>query len=236
MAEEEKDYKILSDDYPSYDLSFKLVVIGDSGVGKSSLTKRATTDTFDGYYNTTIGFGYYKFKIRIKETDIRLQIWDTCGQETYRSLMSSFYRNSSLAILVYSIDSKVSFRNLEVWLNDLKMNSSPDVKIFLIGNKSDLESQREVSHSEAENFYRDHDMNFFLEASAKTGINVEKIFVEASKILFDEYSRLKNKIDSRKNNNNKSGKIKSGQDKIALKADDNSSSIKMERARKLKCC
>ena len=235
MAEEENDYKILSDDYPRFDLSFKLVVIGDSGVGKSSLTKRATTDTFDIYYSPTIGFEYYTFKIRIKDTDVRLQIWDTCGQENYRSLISSFYRNSSIAILVYAIDNKNSFKNLEVWMNDLKMNSNPDVKIFLIGNKSDLENRREVSYSEAEKFSKEHGMNFFLEASAKTGINAEKIFVEASKVLLDEYSIIKNKIGKGNYNDNTSDKITSGQDKIGLKVED-SDPIIYEKERKKKCC
>ena len=239
MVEEENDYKILSDDYPRFDLSFKLVVIGDSGVGKSCLTKRATTRVFETHYSPTIGFEYYTFKIRIKETDIRLQIWDTCGQETYRSLISSFYRNSSLAILVYSIDNKESFSNLEVWMNDLKINSNPDIKIFLIGNKSDLESNREISSNEAENFYKDHSMNLFMEASAKTGFNAENIFVEASKILFDEYSKYTtDKINKniKKSNDNMNDRINTRNDKINLKNDVYTDSKSYEEMRRKKCC
>ena len=199
---EEKNYIILPDEYANFDLSFKLVVIGDSGVGKSCLTKRATTNAFENFYSPTIGFEYYTFKIRMKDTDIRLQIWDTCGQETYRSLITSFYRNSSLAILVYSLDNKDSFKNLEVWLNELKVNSNPDVKIFLIGNKSDLENKREVSNSEAENFKMENGINLFMEASAKSGFNAQEIFIEASRILYDEYQKYKNDKDKNLNNNN----------------------------------
>ena len=100
----EKDYEILSEDHPEYDLSFKVVVIGDSGVGKSCLSIKATKNIFDNEYSATIGFEFFKYNIKINDTIIRLQIWDTCGQEIYRSLVANFYRNASLAIIVYSIN------------------------------------------------------------------------------------------------------------------------------------
>ena len=81
-VKEEKNYLILPEEYTNFDLSFKLVVIGDSGVGKSCLTKKASTNVFENFYSPTIGFEYYTFKIRIKDKNIKLQIWDTCGQET----------------------------------------------------------------------------------------------------------------------------------------------------------
>lgn len=96
--------KILSDDTAKYDLSFKLIVIGDSGVGKSCLTMKGTKDLFENHYSATVGFEFFTFNVRLDELIVKLQIWDTCGQEIYRSLISNFYRNSSLAILVYSID------------------------------------------------------------------------------------------------------------------------------------
>ena len=101
--------------------------------------------------------------------------------------------------MVYSIDNKESFKNLEIWLNELKVNSNPDVKIFLIGNKSDLESNREVSNKEAENFKMENSVNLFMEASAKTGFNAQEIFIEASKILYDEYQKYKNDKDNNTN-------------------------------------
>lgn len=97
-------YEILPEDYERYDLSFKIIVVGDAGVGKSCLTMRATKNLFDEQYNATVGFEFFTFNIRINDMVIKLQVWDTCGQEIYRSLIANFYRNSSLAVIVFSID------------------------------------------------------------------------------------------------------------------------------------
>ena len=96
--------EIVNEDFPQYDLSFKIIVIGDSGVGKSSLTPKAIKNYFEEFYNTTVGFEFFTLTLRIQDKLIKLQIWDTCGQEIYKSLISSFYRNSSLAMMVYSIE------------------------------------------------------------------------------------------------------------------------------------
>lgn len=95
--------EILPDDYTQYDLSFKIIIIGDAGVGKSCLTNKATKNTFDEAYNATVGFEFFCFNLKLNDKILKLQIWDTCGQELYRSLITNFYRNSSLAIMVYSI-------------------------------------------------------------------------------------------------------------------------------------
>lgn len=97
-------YEILPDDYSHNDLNFKLIVIGDCSVGKSCLSIKATKNLFENNYNTTVGFEFFTFNIKINDKVIKLQIWDTCGQEIYRSLITNFYRNSSLAIVVYAID------------------------------------------------------------------------------------------------------------------------------------
>ena len=94
---DKSDYEILPDDYPKYDLSFKIIIIGDSGVGKSCLSVKATKNIFENNYLATVGFEFFNFNIKLGERIIRLQIWDTCGQEIYRSLITNFYRNSSLA-------------------------------------------------------------------------------------------------------------------------------------------
>ena len=101
---DESSIEILPEDYSNYDLSFKIIVIGDSGVGKSCLTMRATKNLFDNNYNATVGFEFFTFNVKINNQVVKLQVWDTCGQEIYRSLITNFYRNSSLAIMVYSID------------------------------------------------------------------------------------------------------------------------------------
>lgn len=96
--------EVIPDDYSQYDLSFKIIVIGDSGVGKSCLSMKAIKSGFDEFYKATVGFEFFTFTLKIDDKLVKLQIWDTCGQEVYRSLISSFYRNSSLAMMVYSID------------------------------------------------------------------------------------------------------------------------------------
>ena len=101
--QEDPEFEMLNENYPHHDLSFKIIVIGNPNVGKSCLSVQATKKTFD-FHQNSVGVEYYVFNMRTKEKVIKLQIWDTCGQELYRSLISNFYKNSSLAIIVYAID------------------------------------------------------------------------------------------------------------------------------------
>ena len=96
--------EIVKDENNQYDLSFKIIVIGDSGVGKSSLTTKAIKNYFDEFYSTTVGFEFLTQTMKIEDKYLKLQIWDTCGQEIYKSLITSFYKNSSLAMMMYSVD------------------------------------------------------------------------------------------------------------------------------------
>ena len=129
---------------------------------------------------------------------IKLQIWDTCGQEFYKSLVSSFYRNTSLAIIVYAIDDQKSFDDLDLWIKDLKMNSSPDIKIFLIGNKSDLNDERVISKEMAQKVKDEYDLDFFIETSAKNGINTKELFINCATILYEENQSLLNEMNGDK--------------------------------------
>ena len=181
---EDLQYEILTEEFNDYDLSFKIIVVGDSGVGKSCLTMKGTKNYFEEYYSPTVGFEFFTFNIRINDKNIKLQIWDTCGQEAYRSLITSFYRNSSLAILVYSIDNINSYNNIESWLNEIKSQANPEIKIFLIGNKTDLENERQISKEEAQRFSSEHIFNYFIETSAKTGFNAQSVFIRAAKELY----------------------------------------------------
>jgi Ras-related protein Rab-6A len=200
----EEDYKIelLPEDYPQYDLSFKLIFIGDSSVGKSCLTAKAVKNNFEEYYQATVGFEFLTFNMKVNDKVIKLQIWDTCGQEIYKSLISNFYRNSSLAVLVYAIDNKESFNHVENWLNDLKSQANPDVRIFLVGNKADLEEDRKIQKEEGEKYKEDQHLDLFMETSAKTGHNARNVLVEAAKILYKDYLKFdeNNKKDDPKNN------------------------------------
>ena len=196
IKQEKKDdsqLEILPEDYSNFDLSFKLIVIGDSGVGKSCLTNNAIKNTFEDTYNATVGFEFFTFNIKLNNKVVKLQIWDTCGQELYRSLITNFYRNTSLAIMVYSINSKDSFENIEMWLRELRTHSSPDVKIFIIGNKVDLESEREVSKEQGETYSKDNNCDFFMETSAKTGLNTQNVFISAAKLLLDNYNQYEDR-------------------------------------------
>ena len=208
-----KDIDILqfeNNEYNRIDLSFKIIVIGNSGVGKSSLVERATKNRFLEDYSATIGFDYCSFFIKYNNKTIKLQIWDTCGQEIYQSLITNFYKNSSLAILVYAIDDRKSFDDLDSWLKDLKKESNPDTKSILIGNKADLVNEREVPYEEAEKYSKDYDFFEFYETSARTGLNAQKVFVKAAITLYEDYLKYKDKdsiIESERNSIENSKKL-----------------------------
>ena len=186
--------QILSDDSPSFDLSFKIIIVGDQGVGKSCLAIKASRNYFEDFYSPTVGFEFMTFFIKVDKKPIKLQIWDTCGQEVYRSLISSFFRSASLAIIVYSIDTEDSFNNIEKWLNDIKTQSNPDIKIFLIGNKADLEDKRRLTKEQGEQLCNDHKLAFFMETSAKTGFNVQNVFIQVAKELYLQHEEIKNRV------------------------------------------
>ena len=131
-----------------------------------------------------------------------MQIWDTCGQEIYKSLITNFYRNSSLAIVTYSIDSKESFVHAENWLNDLRSQANPDVRIFLVGNKADLEEERKVSKEEGEKYKEEQNLDLFMETSAKTGYNAKNVLIEAAKILYKDYLNFEQKGGNNTDNKN----------------------------------
>ena len=224
--EEEEEFKVelLPEDYAQYDLTFKLIFIGDSGVGKSCLTSKAVKNNFEDYYQATVGFEFLTFNMVVNKMVIKLQIWDTCGQEIYKSLISNFYRNSSLAVLVYSIDSKDSFEHVGKWLDELKNQANPDVRIFLVGNKADLEEKREVQKEEGLKYKNDQQLDLFMESSAKNGYNARNVLVEAAKILYKDYLKLR-EAEENENNPNKNN---SRNQKISKQEDGNN--------KKKKCC
>ena len=208
MDMESLKVEVLNDDYSNYDLSFKIIVIGDSGVGKSCLTMRATKNIFEDCYNATVGFEFFTFNCRMNNQVIKLQVWDTCGQEIYRSLITNFYRNSSLAIMVYSIENLESFKNIDVWMKELKIHASPDAKCFIIGNKLDLENERKVSKEQALQYKEIMNLNYFQECSAKSGVNAKDVFIEAAKLLYIDYQKYsKTRTSSYFSNNSFSRKV-----------------------------
>ena len=197
MSNSDLKCEILDQDQSQFDLSFKLIIVGDSGVGKSCLVIKAIKNYFEDLYAPTVGFEFLSFNAKIEDQTIKLQIWDTCGQEVYRSLITNFYRNASLAMMVYAIDNRESFLHINQWLKEVRVQSHPDVKIILIGNKSDLENERSVTKEEAIKFKEENQILYFEETSAKTGLNTKEVFAEAARILYNEHKnyRLRSKSE-----------------------------------------
>lgn len=151
-----------------------------SGVGKSCLLLQFTDKRFQPVHDLTIGVEFGARMITIDSKQIKLQIWDTAGQESFRSITRSYYRGAAGALLVYDITRRDTFNHLTTWLEDARQHSSSNMVIMLIGNKSDLESRRDVKREEGEAFAREHGL-IFMETSAKTAANVEEAFINTAK-------------------------------------------------------
>ena len=178
-------------DYSDYDVNFKIIVIGNSGVGKTCITNQAVKNIYSDNYQATIGMEIFSLYIKLDNKIVKLQIWDTCGQEIYRSLITNFYRSSSLAIIVYAIDKLESFQDLDLWIKELKLNNSPDTKLVLVGNKLDLEESRQVQFEDGKKFADNFGFVDFFETSAKTGENIKNMFIKVATILYEEHIKYK---------------------------------------------
>mmetsp|Transcript_12816 Transcript_12816/g.39406 ORF Transcript_12816/g.39406 Transcript_12816/m.39406 type:complete len:217 (-) Transcript_12816:2012-2662(-) len=170
-----------SDD--EYDYLFKVVLIGDSGVGKSNLLSRFTRNEFNLESKSTIGVEFATRSIQTEGRTIKAQIWDTAGQERYRAITGAYYRGAVGALLVYDISKKITFENIERWLRELRDNADPNIVIMLVGNKCDLKHLRTVSTDEGSSFAEKNNLSF-IETSALDATNVEDAF---SQILTEIY-------------------------------------------------
>ncbi|GLV37057.1 Rab35 [Carabus blaptoides fortunei] len=176
-----------------YDHLFKLLIIGDSGVGKSSLLLRFADNTFSGSYITTIGVD---FKIRTVQVDgqrVKLQIWDTAGQERFRTITSTYYRGTHGVIVVYDVTSGDSFANVKRWLHEIEQNCDVVNKV-LVGNKNDAPDRKVVLTEDALRFAEQMGIQLF-ETSAKDNINVEEMFMSVTRQV------LRNKQEMRERQN-----------------------------------
>eukprot|EP01038_Epipyxis_sp_PR26KG_P010212 gene10212-13740_t len=158
-----------------YDYLFKVVLIGDSGVGKSNLLSRFTRNEFNLESKSTIGVEFATKSIQVDAKTIKAQIWDTAGQERYRAITSAYYRGAVGALLVYDISKHVTFENVERWLKELKDHAEQNIVIMLVGNKSDLRHKRAVTTEDAMAFAESNNLAF-IETSALDATGVDEAF------------------------------------------------------------
>lgn len=159
----------------SYDFLIKLLLIGDSGVGKSCLLLRFSDDSFTPSFITTIGID---FKIKTIDLDgkrIKLQIWDTAGQERFRTITTAYYRGAMGILLVYDVTDDQSFQNIRNWIRNIEQHAADNVNKILVGNKADMESEKDVDYARGQALATEYDIKFF-ETSAKTNQNVVEAF------------------------------------------------------------
>ncbi|GFW01357.1 ras-related protein Rab-14 [Trichonephila clavipes] len=167
----------------NYSYIFKYIIIGDMGVGKSCLLHQFTEKKFMADCPHTIGVEFGTRIIEVCGQKIKLQIWDTAGQERFRAVTRSYYRGAAGALMVYDITRRSTYNHLSSWLTDARNLTNPNTVIFLIGNKCDLDAQRDVTYEEAKQFADENGL-MFVEASAKTGENVEEAFLETAKKIY----------------------------------------------------
>jgi Ras-related protein Rab-1A len=158
-----------------YDYLFKILLIGDSGVGKSCMLTRFTDDAFSENYMSTIGVDFKIYTMDIDGHRAKLQIWDTAGQERFRTITSSYYRGAHGIAVVFDVSNPESFHNVEHWLTEVERYGSKDVRLMIVGNKSDLLSLRAVSFEAAKDYADDRGVPY-IETSALTSANVERAF------------------------------------------------------------
>ena len=165
----------------NYNYLLKFIIIGDAAVGKSNLLVRYTSGQFKEEYQLTIGVEFGSNDVIIGDNTYRIQIWDTAGQENFRSITRSYYKNTACAIIVYEINNKNSFEHISSWIEECKNTAPKSILMVLVGNKCDLDN-REVTEEEGREFAEKNGMLFF-ETSAKTGKNVEELFKESVKVI-----------------------------------------------------
>jgi len=164
-----------------YDYLFKYILVGDTGVGKSCLLYQFSGKRFEENTLTTVGVDFHPCMVKVNGKRVKLQIWDTAGQEKFRTITRSYYRGVAGVILAYDITRRSSFEALRSWVDDIReQTANPNVAIMLVGCKNDLESKREVSIDEGRAFADSHGL-LFMETSAKTAMNVETAFEEVAR-------------------------------------------------------
>ena len=184
-----------------YDYLFKVLLLGDSDVGKSSLILRYTDDTFNSKLINSIGVD---FKMKKKEIDgkiVKVQIWDTAGHERFRSITYSYYRGANAIIIVFDLSDKKSFISITEWLKQIEKHANTNVFKFLVGNKSDLVEERKVDYEEAKQYADEHELPY-IETSAKEGVNITELFDSSIKSFLASAKNFGGEKNIKLNNQN----------------------------------
>ena len=196
---EEIKIERVKDNNKTYDKSIKIILIGDCKVGKTSILHRLTDNKFNEKYEPSLTLEYTNYTIKINHYIIRMQIWDTSGQEKYESgsLISNYYKTAEVAIFVYAINDLNSFKNINEYIKDLinENEEQNNIKKVLLGNKLDLGDERKVEYKTVKKFSKNNKFNIFSEISCKNeysniGNNIKDIFDSIGKMFYEERSRL----------------------------------------------
>ena len=165
-----------------YDFTIKLLMIGDSNVGKTSILNKYVTNKFTDEFTTTIGIDFHIKRISVNDKIVKLQLWDTAGQERFRSVTIGYFRGAQGALVVYDVTNRESFNNIKKWMEDIDKNCYNGIIIFLVGNKIDEIQNREVSIEEGKELGKKYKISYF-ECSAKTGKNIEELYFNIATII-----------------------------------------------------
>ena len=207
-------------DNVDYDILFKLILVGDSGVGKTNILSRYINNEYSSNSESTVGVEFSTKMLNKNNKKIKVQIWDTAGQERYKSITSVFYKGAKGGFIVYDITRKDTFNSTDKWINDLKMNGDENISLILIGNKSDLQDQREVSLEDMTKKAELFGVNF-CETSALNNTNIDKVFDIVVEDMIKKFDG-KNELNSILNEKNMKG--------VELNNE------KKEEVKKKKCC
>ena len=191
-----------------YDYTVKILIVGDSGVGKTSLMNRIVEDKYESIYRTTIGVDFNTVCTQVSNKFIKLLIWDTAGQERFKSITQQYYRGAQAVIFVYDLTDSNSFKNITQWLKSVEKTSPYNIIKILVGNKLDSESKRQVSIEDAFNMVEQYKFDKFFETSAKNSTGVDETFLFISSIIVSNGEQYNKTIGDQEKNinleNNKS--------------------------------
>jgi Ras-related protein Rab-11A len=218
-----------TEDEDNYDYIYKIVLVGDSGVGKTNLLLRYLKNKFDQNSKATVGVEFGSKNITIDNSIVKAQVWDTAGQERYRSITSAYYKGSHGALVVYDVTKIESFNNIDKWISDLRNNTNEKLVIMLIGNKVDLDKERTVKSEEGQEKSNENEVAY-IETSALDSRNVEKAFESIVTKIHKTYIN-----DNIKDMQTQSHQLQKGKN-ITDNSNTNEHSSLTNKIEHLKCC